>query len=157
MIKHGQFLVMAGGCNDCHTPKIMTPMGMALDSTKLLSGHPSGEKVPDPPVNFIGPDKWGAITSNSFTAWYGPWGTSFAANLTPDKVNGIGSWTEDVFVKALRNGKHMGAGRPILPPMPWQNFAILSDSDIKDIFAYLQTLKPVSNEVPLPIPPTSGK
>jgi mono/diheme cytochrome c family protein len=157
MVKRGQYLVNAGGCNDCHSPKVMTPMGPMPDSTRLLSGHPASEKIPELPAGIIGPDKWGAVTNNSLTAWYGPWGISYAANITPDNVTGIGAWTEDVFVKTMRTGKHMGAGRPILPPMPWFNLANLTDEDLKSIFAYLKSIKPISNEVPLPVPPTGAK
>ena len=48
-VKWGEHLVTIGGCNDCHTPKKMTPMGPADDSTLLLSGHP--EKLPAPDVD----------------------------------------------------------------------------------------------------------
>ncbi|HEX2960271.1 MAG TPA: hypothetical protein VHO43_00670, partial [Ignavibacteriales bacterium] len=66
---------------------------------------------------------------------------------------GIGSWDENVFVKAMREGKHMGSGRPILPPMPWQSVATLTDQDLKAVFTYLKSIKPISNKVPDPIPP----
>jgi hypothetical protein len=51
------------------------------------------------------------------TAWSGPWGVSYAINLTPDQDTGIGIWTEEMFIKAIRSGKHMGeaSSRPILP------------------------------------------
>ena len=87
------------------------------------------------------------------TAWIGPWGVSYTANLTPDPETGLGNWTEALFIKALRTGKHMGVGRPILPPMPWQGIGQVSDQDLKDIFAYLQSIKPVHNKVPDPIAP----
>jgi hypothetical protein len=90
------------------------------------------------------------------TAWAGPWGTSFAANLTPDIETGLGSWTEAMFVKAIRSGKHMGEGRPILPPMPWQVYKNLTDEDLKSIFAYLQSLPAVENAVPEPVPPPAS-
>jgi hypothetical protein len=159
MIKRGEYLVTAGGCHDCHSPKVFTQMGPIPDSSRALSGHPADEKIPELPAQIIGmsADKWGAVTNNSLTAWYGPWGVSYAANITPDNVTGIGAWTEDVFIKTMRTGKHMGAGRPILPPMPWFNLAKLTDEDLKSIFAYLKSIKPVSNEVPLPIPPGGGK
>jgi hypothetical protein len=84
------------------------------------------------------------------TAWVGPWGVSYSANLTPDENTGIGLWTEDMFVEAMRSGKHMGAGRPILPPMPWMFIANLTLEDQKAIFAYLKSLKPIKNTVPSP-------
>lgn len=83
----------------------------------------------------------------------GTLGISYAANLTPDQNTGIGIWTEEMFVKAMRTGRHMGYGRPILPPMPWQAVAALNDEDLKSVFAYLRTLNPVHNQVPLPVDP----
>ena len=83
----------------------------------------------------------------------GPWGISYPANLTPDKETGTGNWTAERFIKILRTGKHLGEGRPILPPMPWENYAKLKDQDLKDIFAYLQSLKAISNKVPDPTTP----
>jgi hypothetical protein len=155
MIKRGEYLVTVGGCNDCHTPKVMTQMGPMPDSSRLLMGHPATESIPPIPEGVIGvtPDKWAAMANANLTAWYGPWGVSFAINLTPDKATGTGSWTESAFIKAMRTGKHLGAGRPILPPMPWFNLAAATDDDLKSIFAYLQSIPAIQNEVPLPIPP----
>jgi len=87
------------------------------------------------------------------TAWSGPWGVSFTANLTPDKETGIGAWTEQQFIATLRTGHRLGTGRELLPPMPWQNFAAISDEEIGAIYAYLQSIPPVHNKVPAPIPP----
>jgi len=157
MEKRGQYLVTLGGCNDCHSPKVMTENGPQPDETRLLSGHPSNETLPVTPPGLFGPKGWGALTNNGLTAWVGGWGTSFAYNLTPDNNTGIGSWTADIFIRAMRTGKHMGAGRQILPPMPWYTIGMSSDEDLKAIFAYLKSLPPVSNQVPQPIPPTEGK
>lgn len=153
--ERGRYLVTLGGCNDCHSPKVFTPQGPRPDEKRLLSGHPADEKMPEVPAGLIGPKQWGALTTNDLTAWVGPWGTSYAANLTPDKT-GTGGWTAQTFIKAMRTGKHMGEGRPILPPMPWQDFGKLRDSDLRAIFAYLQTLKPISNSVPPPAPPSGA-
>ncbi len=153
LIEHGKALVEFGGCNDCHSPKKMTPQGPVPDESRLLSGSPSSNPVPSVPENVLGPDKWGAMTTNDMTAWAGPWGVSFTANLTPDPNTGLGKWTEAMFIKAMRTGKHMGEGRMILPPMPWQGVASLSDADLKAIFAYLHSLKPITNAVHDPIPP----
>jgi mono/diheme cytochrome c family protein len=152
MQKRGAYLVNLGGCNDCHSPKIFTAMGPVPDTTKLLSGHPAESKLLPIDANLIQPGKW-YLGSSDMTAWAGPWGVSFTANLTPDEPTGIGTWTEEVFIKALRSGKHMGIGRPIMPPMPWQAAAQVNDEDLKDIFAYLKSLPPVRNKVPDPIPP----
>lgn len=157
MIERGKYLVNLGGCNDCHSPKVFTPMGPVPDTTRLLSGAPSNNKLPDVPKDALTPETWGAVCTNDFTAWAGPWGVSFARNLTPDQATGIGSWTEAIFMKALRTGKDMGEGRAILPPMPWFNFAKLTDADLKAIFAYLHSLKPIENAVPDPISPTGER
>ena len=150
----GRYLVTLGGCHDCHTPKIFTPAGPVRDSTRLLSGHPADWKVPPIPSGTIGPQGWGALAAPDLTAWAGPWGVSFTANLTPDGT-GLGSWTADQFIQTMRTGKHLGVGRPILPPMPWYDIGQLTDDDLRAVFAYLRTLKPVQNAVPAPLPPAS--
>lgn len=152
-LRRGQYLATFGGCNDCHTPKLMTPKGPAPDQSRLLSGHPAGTQLPPVPPGAIGPAQWGALTTNDLTAWAGPWGISFAANLTPDKATGLGNWTLDQFTKTMRSGKHLGTGRDVLPPMPWFDVAVLSDHDMKALYAYLKSLKPIVNQVPAPIPP----
>ncbi len=154
-IARGKFLTTLGACHDCHTPKNFTEKGPEPDMSRALSGSPGDMKLPPLPKEVIGPDKWGAIATNDFTAWYGPWGVSFAANLTPDLETGTGSWTEEMFMKTLRTGKHLGApdGRDILPPMPWQFYSQFSDDDLKAIWAYTRTLKPIKNAVHEPIPP----
>lgn len=152
-VERGKYLVTLGGCNDCHTTKKMTPNGPEPDTSKMLAGHPADMQLPPAPVMTAnGP--WGIVTTATLTAWSGPWGVSFAANLTPDQT-GLGDWTEDMFMKAMRTGKHMGASRPILPPMPWQDFAAMSDEDLKAVFAYLRSIPPVVNRVPSPIPPSN--
>lgn len=85
----------------------------------------------------------------------GPWGISYSANLTPDTVTGLGAWNQDVFIKTLRTGRHLGqdGGRAILPPMPWEEFSQLTDDDLKSIFTYLQSLPAISNKVPAPVSP----
>lgn len=153
LVKRGEYLVMLGGCNDCHSPKVMSARGPLPDTSRLLAGAPTGTKIPEIPYAAIGPDKWGFVGSNDMTTWAGFWGVSFASNLTPDQVTGSGAWTEAAFIKAMRTGKHLGAGRDILPPMPWQAIGQLPEEDLKAVFAYLQSLKPVENMVHLPIPP----
>jgi mono/diheme cytochrome c family protein len=145
-VKRGEYLVNFGGCHDCHTPLKMGPRGPEPDMSRALSGHPSTLKMPPAPKV---QEPWGWAGSSTMTAFSGPWGVSYAINLTSDDT-GVGKWTEEMFVTAMRTGKHTGVGRPILPPMPWQNVARLSDADLKAVFAYLKTVKPVKNVVPPP-------
>jgi mono/diheme cytochrome c family protein len=149
-VARGEYLVAAGGCNDCHTPHQMGPRGLEPDMARFLSGYPEHAKLPPPPS--LPPGPWIAVTIGD-TAWSGPWGISYSANLTPDPDTGLGVWTEDMFLKAMRTGKHMSAGRPILPPMPWQGLAKLTDQDLKAMYAYLRTIPPVKNRVPDAVPP----
>ncbi len=144
--ERGRYLVTAIGCNDCHTPLKMTERGPEPDRTRMLSGHPSGLEMPRPPKLGNGP--WASAGAATNTAFAGPWGVTFAANLTPDQNSGLGIWTEDMFVRALRTGRHMGTSRQIMPPMPWTAFKNLTDEDLKAIYAYLRTIPPVSNHVP---------
>ncbi|MBC8146179.1 MAG: diheme cytochrome c-553 [bacterium] len=140
-IKKGEYLVNLGGCGDCHTPLAIGANGPAPDISKMLSGSPAGVTIPHielpPPFMFAG----------TSTAFRGMWGVSYAANLTPDSATGIGTWTEANFIETLRSGKHMG-GRPIMPPMPWQNIAKLPDADLKAMFAYLRSVPAINNKVP---------
>ena len=151
--ERGKYIVSTSGCHDCHSPKVFVAGLPMPDTTVLLSGYPAAMKLPQIPKGIVSPDKWGALATNDFTGWYGAWGVSYAANLTPDSATGIGSWTEDGFMWGMRSGKHLGVGRDILPPMPWPNLAAMTDDDLKAVFAYLKSLKPIVNKVPAPIPP----
>ena len=154
-VERGRYLATFGDCGICHTPKVFTDQGPMPDTTRLLSGHRADGRLPRVPANVLGPQGWGALAANEFTAWVGPWGVSYAANLTPD-ATGLGGWTADQFVQAMRTGKHMGVGRQILPPMPWQTVGSLTDADLRSIFAYLRTIPPVANAVPTPQPPQTA-
>ncbi len=152
-VKRGEYLVSVMGCNDCHTPLKIGPNGPEPDMSRFLTGHPE-QMGPLPAKLSEGPWLWsGAATNTAFT---GPWGVSYAANLTPDQNTGLGIWTEDMFVKAIRTGKHMGASRDILPPMPWPAFRNATDDDLKAVFAFLRSLKPVVNHVPDVQPPAAA-
>jgi hypothetical protein len=118
--------------------------------SRALSGHPQEVAVTQGAAL---PDGWLAATSLTFTAWSGPWGVSFTRNLTPDKETGIGAWTADEFVATIKSGRKQGRGRELLPPMPWQQYQVLSEGDLKAMYAYLMTVPPVKNKVPDPLPP----
>jgi mono/diheme cytochrome c family protein len=144
-VARGEYLVLIASCNDCHTPMKMGPKGPEPDMSRMLSGHPEGMKMPEPP-KANGP--WIASIGATNTAFAGPWGVSYTANLTPDQVTGLGIWTEETFIKAIRTGRHWGVSRPIQPPMPWMWIGKMSDEDLKSVYAYLRTIKPVHNQVP---------
>jgi len=146
----GQYLVTIMGCHDCHTPLKMGANGPEPDFDRALSGHPE-QMGSLPPAKLSAPWMWAGAPTN--TAFNGPWGTSYAANLTPDQNSGLGIWTEEMFIKTIRTGKHMGVSRDILPPMPWPMYRNATDEDLKSVYAYLRTLKPVSNHVPDIQPP----
>ena len=148
--ERGEYLVTIGVCNDCHTPWQMGPEGPAPDMTRLLSGHPEGMVLPPPPEP-QGP--WAASFALTNTAFAGPWGISYATNLTPDENTGMGIWTEQMFIDAMRKGRHMGTSRPILPPMPWPWYSKMTDEDLKSVYAYLRSIPPIQNRVPEPVPP----
>ncbi|SEO32101.1 hypothetical protein SAMN05192574_10762 [Mucilaginibacter gossypiicola] len=157
LVKRGEYLVTTMGCNDCHSPKYMTPHGPAIDSLSMLSGFPANKPVPEYPADLV--KKGYVVFTGDATAAMGPWGTSFAANLRPDDT-GIGTWTEAQFKNALTHGKFKGldGSRTLMPPMPWQNFVALQDRDVKAIFHYLKSLSPYKNIVPAFIPaPGAGK
>jgi hypothetical protein len=155
-VKRGEYLVLIGGCNDCHTPWGLGADGVPKpDMTKMLSGHPANAPFPNwTPADMAGHAL--AKAGPTFTSWAGPWGVSFTANLTPDKATGLGEWTFESFAAALRTGKHQGQpdGRQILPPMPWENYGKAEEEDLRAIWAYLQSIPAVSNQVPVPVPPS---
>ncbi|HNS11084.1 MAG TPA: c-type cytochrome [Bacteroidia bacterium] len=152
----GEHLVSTMGCDDCHSPKVMTDHGPVPDMSRRLSGYPADEKMPQVDRALI--EQQGLGTCNSgLTGWIGPWGISYAGNITPDPT-GIGNWSEEQFSKAIREGKFKGldGGRMLLPPMPWFNYKNLTDDEVKAMFAYLKTITPIQNVVPAPEPPLAA-
>lgn len=117
-VARGQYLVRSIGCEDCHTPG--TFYGKP-DTTRMLAGSELG--------------------------WKGPWGTTYARNLTPDSATGLGKWSEADIVNALHEGRRPD-GTALLPPMPWFDFVWLSQEDAHAIARYLKTIPPVVHKVP---------
>lgn len=150
-VKRGEYLVNAIGCDDCHSPKSMGPNGPEVIENLRFSGYPADRAIPKADTASV--KKGWTLLGTDFTYALGPWGISFAANLTSDET-GIGNWKEEQFIKALREGKYKGldGSRPLLPPMPWFVYKNMTDDDLKAIFAFLKSTKPVSNEVPAPKP-----
>jgi hypothetical protein len=154
-VERGRYLVTVGGFNDCHTPLKLGPRGPEPDMDRMLSGHP--ETFPITQLPSAGGQQWMMTAAATGTAFAGPWGVSFTANLTPDTNTGIGIWTEEMFIKTLRTGKHWGVSRDILPPMPWFNYREMTDDDLKAVFAFLRSIKPITNHVPEPLPPPAAQ
>ena len=148
-VKRGEYLVSIIGCDDCHSPKRMGPMGPEIIPELRLSGYPSSRPIQKADSQVV-KQGW-ALFGPDLTSAVGPWGMSFSGNLTSDET-GIGNWTEENFIRAIRKGKYKGLenSRPLLPPMPWFSYKNMSDEDLKSIFAYLKTVKPVENVVPIP-------
>jgi mono/diheme cytochrome c family protein len=122
-VVRGRYLVTIMSCNDCHTPGYFYGQP---DTTRLLSGSDVG--------------------------WVGPWGVVHARNLTPDST-GIGSWTEQEIVTALRTGSTPD-GAQLAPIMPWMNYgSILDQDDAMAIAAYLKSIPPVQHVNRPRIPP----
>lgn len=148
-VQRGKYLVdTVGACGHCHTPRA----GAEYNTNMYLAGHPAN--APYPRYNFSMMQQGIFIlTSTQMTAFSGPFGTSFSSNLTPDNETGLGEWTEKMFIQAMRTGLHQGVAgnRKIFPPMPTKHYAQMNDEDLKAIWAYLRTIKPVSNEVSPPL------
>jgi hypothetical protein len=148
-VKRGEYLVSIIGCDDCHSPKRMGPMGPEIIPELRLSGYPSSRPIQKADSQVV-KQGW-MLMGTDLTSCVGPWGMSFAGNLTSDET-GIGNWTEENFLRAIKKGKYKGLenSRPLLPPMPWFVYKNMSDEDLKSIFAYLKTVKAVENVVPIP-------
>ena len=152
-VARGKYLVSTSGCHDCHTPWKMGASGPEPDMSRALSGHPESFELPPAPAA-SGP--WIVAIAATNTAYAGPWGTSFTANLTPDRETGLGAWTEENFVRTIRSGRHLGNGRQILPPMPYPVYSQMTDEDLKSVYWYLQSIPALKNRVPQPRPPVAG-
>ncbi len=150
----GEHLVVISGCGDCHTPKKMTAQGPVSDSARGLSGSPVPALLPGVTPEQIAK---GVAATVDETAWIGPWGKSYAANITSDST-GIGNWTEAQFVNCLSKGIYTGldGARSLMPPMP-KSYSQMTDGEIKAIFAYLKSTTPVHNIVPQYEPPVMAK
>ncbi len=153
LVERGKYLVNTIGCADCHSPKTFGPSGPMIDPNTHLGGHIDGDVTER--VNKEALQNW-VLFNMSNTATVGPWGISYAANISSD-ATGIGNWTEKQFFSAMREGwfKGLADSRKLLPPMPWENYKNMTDEDLRAIFAYLKSTKPVSNIVPPPVNPDS--
>ncbi len=146
-IKEGQRLVAILDCEICHSPKRMGPKGPEVIPELRFGGHQAGTQLPPYDEKTV-KSGW-ALFAPDFTSVIGPWGQSYAANISSDST-GIGMWSEEQFKKVIREGKYKGLDntRPILPPMPWEAYKNLTDEEITKVFAFLKSTAPVKNVVP---------
>ncbi len=149
LVKRGAYLVNAVGCDDCHSPKRMGAHGPEVIPEQRFGGYPSARPLAPIDTNVL-KNGW-AMLGPDLTNAVGPWGVSFAANISSDESS-IGNWSEAQFFRAIREGKSKGleGGRSLLPPMPWFVYKNFNDEDIRAIFAYLKSTAPVKNIVPGP-------
>ena len=117
-VERGRYLVIIAGCSDCHTPGAL--LG-APDMKRYLGGSDVGFSIPSQGV-FVG------------------------ENLTPDRQTGLGDWTSEQIIAAIRAGK-TPAGRKLSPVMPYAAFSHLTDADAEAIAAFLKSLPPINNKV----------
>ncbi|HSP12064.1 MAG TPA: hypothetical protein VLO29_06020 [Salegentibacter sp.] len=152
LVKRGKYLVNTIGCQDCHSPKRMGERGPEYIKELSFSGYQANNELP--PISQDALEKGWVLMSPDLTAAVGPWGVSFAANLTSDDT-GIGNWSFEQFKRSLTEGKSKGLpnGRMLLPPMPWENYKDLKEEDLRAIYEYFQSTEPVKNRVPAPISP----
>lgn len=134
LLSRGQYIFTAvQGCV-CHAPR--NPDG-GLNTSLYLAGAPS-----NPP----------AVGHPATVGWTTRrWKKVYAKNITPDPESGIGNWSEADFMAAMKTGRTPD-GRILDPVMPWPRFQALTDSDLKAIWAYLKTLKPIKNRPPENVP-----
>jgi len=125
-IAYGGYLVNMAACGECHTKR---DKGKPVEGMEFAGG-----------MEFMMPT-FGTVTS---------------VNLTPDKETGIGGWTEESFVNMFRqfskdSGYVVPKAKPgaLNTPMPWTMYGNMKVDDLKAIYAYLQTVKPVKNRVEL--------
>ncbi|MDR9418027.1 c-type cytochrome [Gracilimonas sp.] len=122
-IKWGEYLVTAGSCSDCHSPR---------EKGAIIPGMEFAGGAEFPLID-------GSIVRTS--------------NITPDEITGIGRWTETDFIKRFKDYADSSfnfarvADDQFNTAMPWQNYSKMSEEELKAIYAYLQTVKPVENEV----------
>jgi len=137
--ERGNYLVNhLGDCIGCHTPRDANNQS---ENSLYLSGVPA---------------KYAGVKTgpSSVAGFPGPRGARFyAKNLTPDPETGIGKWTEDQFVKTFKSGIKPDGIKYALTPMEWNIYGNMKEEDVRAIYRYLRTIKPISNKVPANIPP----
>lgn len=89
----------------------------------------------------------GGVTNAGGFALETPFGVVHTTNLTPDPQTGLGAWSYEAFARAMRHGISRD-GHNLYPAFPYTAFAKTSEEDMRDLYAYLMSQTPVSNQVP---------
>jgi mono/diheme cytochrome c family protein len=132
LLEHGGYLVELIGCGVCHTDG-------------ALIGEPRFDE-------WLGGSDVGIAYSNPMK--FDNPGIIFPGNLTPDPKTGIGQWSDDEIISAIRHGLDRQGGR-LIQAMPWLIYEMISDADARAIVAYLRSLPAVEHKVPDNVPPGS--
>jgi mono/diheme cytochrome c family protein len=119
---YGEYLVYhAARCVECHMPRNLSTG--QYDLTQPFAGGLSPFEIPEEGFSATG------------------------SNLTPDPATGIGNWTEEQFMTAMRTGR-LPNGKVMLPFMPWPSYSRWNEDDLRAVWLYLQSLEPIAHEVP---------
>ena len=131
-VRQGKYLIELLGCGSCHTDGALVG---EPDIERPLAGSRIGIAYTSP------------LEGRNPGVVYGP-------NITPDDETGIGRWTDQQIVDAVRAGEGRHGDRRILV-MPWPGYARISNDDAYAIVGYLRHLEPVRHRVPDDVPPGS--
>jgi mono/diheme cytochrome c family protein len=123
--KRGAYLAQIMDCGGCHTPGALAGKP---DMARAFAGSDIGFGIPE-------------------------LGVFYPPNLTPDNETGLGKWSVEQIVAAVRTGLRPD-GRMLAPAMPWRAYAALTDDDARALAAYFKSLKPVANAVPPMVGPS---
>ena len=127
-VERGRYLAALGGCDHCHT---LRKRGDVVEGMEYAGG----------------------------VLHQGPWGRVVASNLTPDLETGLGGYTREAFVARFRAFQDFDASTPAPPagatPMPWTALSRMTDEDLRALYDFLRTLRPVRNAV-VPFAPVAG-
>lgn len=127
LVARGEYLARIMDCTGCHTPGALAGQP---DFDRFLAGSDIGFQIPGV-------------------------GVFYPPNLTPDPMTGLGGWSEDDIIAAVRSGVAPG-GRELAPVMPWPSYAALSDDDAKALVAFLKSLPAIAHKSPNPVGPNDA-
>ena len=126
-VARGEYLATIMVCADCHSGRLADGH---IDPARYLAGGSAGFEIPG-------------------------MGVFWPPNLTSDPKTGLGDWSAADIAAAIRDGVRPD-GRVLAPIMPSEFYRVLTETDMADLVAYLQSLAPVEHQVPAPIGATEA-